>query len=198
MRASPPSARAARPRPSRRPPGKSARCRRVMAQAARHAGQRLRPFGDRPVDVRVLERDARRDQAFGGVRRERLGEARRPAERGQINVMRHGTTWRMTPAVHAQPTRCSARSTSATLQACATQPRGVYGGSASKISLIEPTHASLRCASKPSSSCASAGAIVRDAPSARRRRTDRSARPRPCPDDTPRRARADRRSSCGL
>src|SRR5271165_3195946 len=34
------------------------------------------------------------------------------------------------------------RSTSATLQACATQPRGVNGGSASKISLIEPRHAS--------------------------------------------------------
>ena len=42
-----------------------------------------------------------------------------------------------------------ARSTSATLHAWAMQPRGVYGASASKISLIEPTHASLRCASKP-------------------------------------------------
>src|SRR5438874_8736344 len=31
------------------------------------------------------------------------------------------------------------RSTSATLQAWATQPRGVKGGSASKISLMEPT-----------------------------------------------------------
>src|SRR4051812_7436435 len=43
-------------------------------------------------------------------------------------------------------------STSATLHACATQPRGTYGASASKISLIDPTHPSLRCASKPSSS----------------------------------------------
>ena len=34
--------------------------------------------------------------------------------------------------------RTSPRSTSATLQACATQPRGVNGASASKISLIEP------------------------------------------------------------
>ena len=42
------------------------------------------------------------------------------------------------------PTRFSARSTSATLHACAMQPRGVYGGSASKISLTEPTPASLR------------------------------------------------------
>src|SRR4029434_323960 len=41
------------------------------------------------------------------------------------------------------------RSTSATLQACATQPRGVNGPSASKISLMEPIQASLRCASKP-------------------------------------------------
>ena len=41
------------------------------------------------------------------------------------------------------------RSTSATLQACATQPRGVKGGSASKISLIEPIAASPRCASNP-------------------------------------------------
>src|SRR6266508_544331 len=41
------------------------------------------------------------------------------------------------------------RSTSATLHACAMQPRGVYGGSASKISLIEPTHASLMCRRKP-------------------------------------------------
>ena len=34
-------------------------------------------------------------------------------------------------------------STSATLHAWAMQPRGVYGGSASKISLIDPTQASL-------------------------------------------------------
>ena len=41
------------------------------------------------------------------------------------------------------------RSTSATLQACATQPRGVNGSSASKISLMEPIQASLRCAVAP-------------------------------------------------
>ena len=34
------------------------------------------------------------------------------------------------------------RSTSATLHACAMQPRGVNGGSASKISLMDPRHAS--------------------------------------------------------
>ena len=41
------------------------------------------------------------------------------------------------------------RSTSATLQAWAMQPRGVNGGSASKISLIEPTPASSRWATSP-------------------------------------------------
>src|SRR5215471_21834379 len=40
--------------------------------------------------------------------------------------------------------------TSATLQAWAMQPRGAKGCSASKISLMEPTQASLRCGSKPS------------------------------------------------
>src|SRR6185503_5393393 len=42
------------------------------------------------------------------------------------------------------------RSTSATLHAWAMQPRGVKGGSASKISLIEPTHASSKCGTNPS------------------------------------------------
>jgi hypothetical protein len=37
----------------------------------------------------------------------------------------------------------SSRSTSATLQACAMHPRGRYGGSASNISLIDPTQASF-------------------------------------------------------
>ena len=41
------------------------------------------------------------------------------------------------------PSSPSSGSTSATLQAWATQPRGVYGGSASKTSLIEPRQASL-------------------------------------------------------
>ena len=75
------------------------------------------------------------------------------------------------------------------------QPRGVYGGSASKISLIVPTHASPRCWSKPVEQAARAGAVVRDGPSARRRRTGRSARPRRSPGGRRRRARAGRRSS---
>ena len=51
--------------------------------------------------------------------------------------------------------RTSARSSSATLQACAMQPRGVNGCSASKISLTEPMHASSRwCVSVSSSSLA--------------------------------------------
>jgi hypothetical protein len=48
-------------------------------------------------------------------------------------------------AVFSQP-----RSISATLQAWATHPRGVEGDSASKISLIEPRHASPRCGTSPS------------------------------------------------
>src|SRR5215472_1478976 len=42
------------------------------------------------------------------------------------------------------------RSTSATLHAWATQPRGVNGGSASKTSLIDPMHASPRWSTRPS------------------------------------------------
>src|ERR1700689_5341881 len=42
------------------------------------------------------------------------------------------------------------RKTSATLQACAMHPRGVKGGSASKISLIDPTQACFKWSSKPS------------------------------------------------
>jgi len=41
------------------------------------------------------------------------------------------------------------RSTSATVHACATQPRGAYGESASKISDIVPRHASSRCPTNP-------------------------------------------------
>ena len=47
-------------------------------------------------------------------------------------------------ASFASAVRAQERSTSATLQAWATQPRGVYGLSASQISLIEPTHSSPR------------------------------------------------------
>src|SRR5262249_15003559 len=47
----------------------------------------------------------------------------------------------------------SARNTSATLHACAMHPRGVNGGVASKISLIDPTHASCTWERNPSSAC---------------------------------------------
>ena len=56
------------------------------------------------------------------------------------------------PNQYGSPVFTQQRSTSATLQACAMQPRGVYGGSASKTSLIEPMHASFRCGTKPSRS----------------------------------------------
>ena len=42
-----------------------------------------------------------------------------------------------------------ARRTSATLHACATQPRGVNGGSASKISLIVPIHGFIQVRDEP-------------------------------------------------
>src|SRR5262249_34317926 len=45
--------------------------------------------------------------------------------------------------------RTQARSTSATLQAWATQPRGVYGSTASNTSLMLPMQASSRCGTKP-------------------------------------------------
>ena len=62
---------------------------------------------------------------------------------------------RLTPSLRRQ------RRTSATLHACATQPRGTYGGSASKISAIDPTQASFSRASKPSRKRAGARAILR-------------------------------------
>jgi hypothetical protein len=48
------------------------------------------------------------------------------------------------------PVLTQQRSTSATLQACAMHLRGVKGGSASKISLIEPTPASSKWQTNPS------------------------------------------------
>src|SRR5215471_17887629 len=45
--------------------------------------------------------------------------------------------------------RTQARSTSATLQAWATQPRGVYGSTASNTSPMLPMQASSRCGTKP-------------------------------------------------
>ena len=39
-----------------------------MAKAARDTRQPLARFGEHAIDVRVLERDAGRDETFGGVR----------------------------------------------------------------------------------------------------------------------------------
>ena len=63
----------------------------------------------------------------------------------------------------ARDRMADARSTSATLHACATQPRGVNGGSASKTSLIVPMHASPSAARKPSRKRRRA-VVVADAP----------------------------------
>ena len=56
--------------------------------------------------------------------------------------------------------RSHARSTSATVHACAMQPRGVYGSSASKISLSVPMPASLRCADEALEARARARLVV--------------------------------------
>ena len=53
------------------------------------------------------------------------------------------------------------RRTSATLQAWATHPRGVYGGSASKISLIDPMQASPRWGTKPLQEGSGTGELAR-------------------------------------
>ena len=90
------------------------------------------------------------------------------------------------------------RSTSATLHACATQPRGVYGSSASKISLIDPTHASSRCGRKPCrnrrASCGRSGLALNPGVD---EGADQPA-PTPCPGGTRHRALAGRRrtSAC--
>ena len=75
------------------------------------------------------------------------------------------------------------------------QPRGVYGASASKISLTEPTPASLRWASKTLRAARRRSARRPDARAARHRRTDQSATARPCPGGTRRHGLADRRST---
>ncbi len=82
---------------------------------------------------------------------------------------------------------CKHLSTSATLHACATHPRGVYGASASKISLIVPMHASDKCGTNPSRN-RNAPDAPPGGPSSKHPRTGRSATPTPSPGDTPHRA----------
>ena len=147
-------------RPSRRPRenrrGADAWCRSRPATRASHSSP-----GQDPVDVGVLEADPRRHQPRRAVRLERLLEARRPAERVEASIAwrsaapRRGRSWQqldaatdrpLTRCVRARPSSREQRSTSATLQAWAMHPRGVYGASASKTSLIDPTHASAGAA----------------------------------------------------
>ena len=161
--------------------GKSARAARLVPQPARHAREPLPVRRHHAVDVRVLEADARRARApRRAMRRERLGEARRSSrarrdghrqasERAEFIDRADGRTATRVRAARRPSTRAACRSavfsrqrsTSATLHACAMQPRGVYGGSASKISLIEPMHASLEMRVEPVEQRARAGAIVR-------------------------------------
>ena len=197
----------------------------VMAQPARDAGEPLPRLGHDAVDVGVLEADpsghearTRRppaaplpadpspSAAHAVSASSLLCTARRPAT---------ATESRSAPPPSPRSRReapCTAddrrprsrlasavfsriRRTSATLHACATHPRGIYGGSASKISLIDPTHASIEVRLEAVEQRAARRRGRRDAASARRPRTARSASPRPCPDDRRRRATAGRRST---
>ena len=103
-------------------------------------------------------------------RRPRLRRADRvvQATRASVSSLKsHANGRQQVGGSHLTPKPCQSavfaqqRSTSATLQAWATQPRGVNGASASKISLIEPTQASLRWSTKPSRKRRAACAVVR-------------------------------------
>ena len=121
------------------------------------------------VDVRVLEADARRARR----RRRAYGAKAAASAAFQPSVVEtHG----IADVYTARGTRHSRRVTyrpAARLQPGSAAPRrrstparrsraARNGASASKISLIEPTHASSRCASKPVEQLARARAIVRD------------------------------------
>ena len=57
----------------------------LMAQSSGDARQPFTRFGEHAIDVRVLERDARRDQTLGGMRGESVRQRGRPAERREVN-----------------------------------------------------------------------------------------------------------------
>ncbi len=100
---------------------------------------------DAPDDGRAFER-APDDGALGGQLQPRFHWRRLWSVRKRIarlccqNALRNFHS-----AVFTQQ-----RKTSATLHAWAMQPRGRKGGSASKISLMEPTQPASRCGVKPS------------------------------------------------
>ena len=100
----------------------------------------------RPVLALTAYAGAENEARFrsGGLRwpSRQAGPARRPHRRDRPP---RPTTQELALRFHCSAVSHQKRSTSATLQAWATQPRGVYGASASKISLIEPMQASPRC-----------------------------------------------------
>ena len=123
---------------------------------------RLTRAGTRPDAPLTRRRRQRVDRSSRG-RRGQVTRARTLRDTLLPIVPRRRRCRRLQARSRFRDTDCvfsRTRSTSATLHACAMQPRGMYGASASKISLIEPTHASSRCASKPSSSVRAPGAVV--------------------------------------
>ena len=90
---------------------------------------------DEPVGLFAEIADAERPGKGGGMQENAAG----PIESHDLSGASDGGL-----------VRTQERSTSATLHAWATQPRGVYGSTASKTSLIEPMQASSRCGTKPS------------------------------------------------
>ena len=150
------------------PPGDA---REALARRRQHA-----------IDVRVLEADPRRARyPPARMRRERRRETR-SSSRDRQSSRSSGTGTVLDRALDACRSAVyvsfsQQRSTSATLQACATQPRGRNGASASKISLIDPTHASLEMLRR---SLRAARARRRDRPVHLQPRVDeRADQPRP-------------------
>src|SRR5262245_57842042 len=77
------------------------------------------------------------------------GEVRSPCLRWKVVWLTHEIHYAAFCSRSIDPVTVSKRRTSATLHACAQHPRGVYGGSASKISLMLPMQAVARCCPRP-------------------------------------------------
>ena len=146
--------------------GEAARRRRRTSDRARRS-PRSRPAARRrrrPGLTQLTaggEARAHYDRAVEGAARRRLGQVRRGASPPREVLLENAIRFAAAPAWSPDGSRfpgsvsvlIHARSTSATVHACAMQPRGVNGCSASKISLSVPTPASSRCAAKPSRHC---------------------------------------------
>src|SRR5262245_36844306 len=97
--------------------------------------------GKEAEEPRAVQRERGRGEAQDSHEHEQDAEH---ARRHLILVHHRPPCWDGAAGGPAVAVRTKARSTSATLQPWAMQPRGVKGASASKISLMLPTHASSR------------------------------------------------------